>query len=156
RSDESGTLREAAAIPISCTYVAPRAPKTRLVPRSRGPFRRTAAHRGLSLRAASLRHSPEGPDELIEGRLQSRASRVKHDVPLRPDFGPMQPEDLPQTALDSVARHGSAEGTRRRDSQPGARCAVRFLVSARTLPGQAEGCKQGAWETDAFLIDHSK
>ena len=86
------------------------------------------------LRSAFLDHPPQRPLDLGKRRAEGRAPRVDHDIPLAADFGAMQPERLPDAALDAVAHDRSADRTRHREPQAGG-------ASRRVRTRQAKRCE---------------
>jgi hypothetical protein len=66
-----------------------------------------------------LRHQPlHFASKLLHRRLQSRAPRVNHDIPLRCDVVQTNPKRFPQSPLHPVSHHSLSEGTWHREAQP--------------------------------------
>ncbi len=101
------------------------------------------------LRSAFFDHLAERSLDLRKRRAQGRTPGVNHDVPLRSDIRPLQPERFPDTALDAVTHHSPTDGTRYGKPQP--RC-----DSRRVRTRQAERSEQGTGKADTVIIDGSK
>src|ERR1700683_2028205 len=118
RWDKSGKPKESPEKPTACRYG------------------------GWSARVAFFDHSSHLTLNLGELRLQRRAARIEHDVPLRRDFRSVQPEDFAETALDSVADHSFADRARNGEAQAGSqfhRCAfARPAKGGEQRTGHAE------------------
>jgi hypothetical protein len=95
RWDDNGKLREAGAKGNAC-----RTPMWRL------PL-------------SALRHQPSHfASQLFHRRLQSRAPRVDHDVPLRWDLVHANPNSFPQPPLCPVSHDSLSEGAWHREAKP--------------------------------------
>lgn len=101
-------------------------------------------------RVASCDHPPQRQLDFPERRVQNRAPRIDHDVPLRTDFGPMQTKSLPQPAFDPVTDHGPADRSGHGEPQ------TRSRLGFRSAPRQAKGREQWTGEADALFIDLPK
>ncbi len=101
------------------------------------------------LRSAFFDHFPQRPLDIRKGRAQHGAPGIDHDIPLRPDFGAMEPERFPNAPLNPVADHRSAD--RARHGKPQSR-----RVPGRVRVCQAKGREQGTGESDTVIIDGSE
>ncbi len=86
------------------------------------------------LRSAFLDYFPQSPLDFRKRRAQGRAPRIDHDIPLPSDFGAVHPESFPNTALDTITHHGSADRTGDGEAKAG-----RASRRVRTL--QAKRCE---------------
>jgi len=97
-----------------------------------------------------LNHPKQGLLKLDERRGKRRATRIKHDIPLRTEFSPMTPEGFPKPALDPVSRHGFTNRARHSKTETNA-----WRFSGRRSR-QTKRCEQRAGKAKASVINHSK
>src|SRR5579862_2003583 len=128
RWDKSGMRKESPGKPIACRYG------------------------GWSARVAFFDHPPHFALDLGELRFQRRAARIDHDVPLRREFGPVQPEGFAKTALDSISDHGFADRARHCEAQTGPTF-PRGGVQGRDFARPAKGGEQRTGDAESVIID---
>ena len=94
-------------------------------------------------------HLPERPLEVRKRRSERGPAGIKYDIPPRIELGPVQAERFPQTTLDAVSIHASADRTGNGESQ--SRTAT-FAV----FPRETKGGEQGAGNALAMVIHFSE
>lgn len=91
----------------------------------------------------------ERPLDFRKRCIEGGAARIDHDVPLRSDFGAVEPESLAEAALNPVADDGSANGAGHGETQARA-------ASRGPRVRQAKGGEQGTGKANTVVISGSE
>lgn len=101
------------------------------------------------LRPAFVDHLLERPLDFGKRRVEGGAAGIDHDIPLRADFGAVEPEGFAEAALNAVADDGSANRAGHGETQARAR-------SRGPRVRQAKGGEQGTGKADTVVISGSE